>query len=259
VAIIALFAAPGCDSVAPAQTATGTSTTTANAAQTASNTRTDAAIAPNSDRPKLIYVHDAMCGWCYGFSPTIQAAHERWKADVDFEIVNGGLATGARAVPVAQTRDYIRGALQKVEAHAGVEFGEGFHELMNDGTYVYDSVPPARAIVTMRAQRPELAIPFAADVQRALFFHGQPLDAAATYRTILDSPRYRSVDVEEFLEAWRADSSLEAARADFERSRALGVRSFPTLILEDDEGRQVLPGTALTERGLDRVLARATP
>ncbi|MFW5658939.1 MAG: hypothetical protein ACOCZ8_03040, partial [Bacteroidota bacterium] len=39
---------------------------------------------------KVIYVYDALCGWCYGFSPNIQQLHDEFGDRVDFEVVSGG-------------------------------------------------------------------------------------------------------------------------------------------------------------------------
>ena len=195
--------------------------------------------APEAERLTLIYAHDPMCGWCYGFHPTIERLHQKWSGRIDFEILSGGLATGSRAVPIAQTRGYIQEALKRVEAHSGVKFGEAFYALMEEGTYVYDSVPPARAIAVFRQMSPERALPFAVDVQRALFHDGRPLDEAATYRAILQA--YPEVDAEQFIERWEDAASLKAAEEDFERAAALGVSSYPTLLIERDGQIEPIP------------------
>jgi putative protein-disulfide isomerase len=47
--------------------------------------------------------------------------------------------------------------------------------------------------------------------------------------------------------AWLTPETIAATQADFRRARALGVRSFPALLLETPEGiHQVSPGYAHT-------------
>ncbi len=47
-------------------------------------------------RGRIIYVNDALCGWCYGFSPVITAIHEKYKDELDFEVISGGMVTGSQ-------------------------------------------------------------------------------------------------------------------------------------------------------------------
>jgi putative protein-disulfide isomerase len=187
--------------------------------------------------PTLIYVFDAMCGWCYGFSPEIVEVEERFEGRIEVEVVSGGLATGDRAVPLHEARGYIRGALQDVEQRTGIEFGPGFRTMLDEGDYHYASLPPARAVAVFREMAPDRTVAFAADVQRALFYDGKPLDDAQTYRDILtDYP----VDTETFLARWTSEEATDMALQDFQRAQQLGARGFPTLIWKDASGTEFI-------------------
>ncbi|WP_260128811.1 hypothetical protein [Elizabethkingia anophelis] len=40
---------------------------------------------------KLIYIMDPLCGWCYGNSDNILELFEKYKNDIKFEILPGGM------------------------------------------------------------------------------------------------------------------------------------------------------------------------
>ncbi len=48
-----------------------------------------------SSTMKLIYVYDALCGWCYGFSPVITDFSARHASEFAVEVVSGGMVLGA--------------------------------------------------------------------------------------------------------------------------------------------------------------------
>lgn len=40
-------------------------------------------------KPLILYVYDAMCGWCYGFGPVVKKAAEVFADDFDFVAASG--------------------------------------------------------------------------------------------------------------------------------------------------------------------------
>ena len=42
-------------------------------------------------KPKLIYIGDPMCSWCYGFSNELSFIVEEYEDTVEFEMIMGGL------------------------------------------------------------------------------------------------------------------------------------------------------------------------
>ena len=76
---------------------------------------------------KLIYYFDALCGWCYGFSPVVSKLQETYKNKIDFEVISGGLFLGNRVGTVNDVAPYIKaGAYKSVESRTGVKFGKSF-------------------------------------------------------------------------------------------------------------------------------------
>ncbi len=77
-------------------------------------------------QPTVIYVYDALCGWCYGFSPLMQRLEAAYKDKVAFTVLSGGMVPPEHAQPVAAKAGYIAGAYKTVEEYTGVTFGAAY-------------------------------------------------------------------------------------------------------------------------------------
>jgi len=194
---------------------------------------------PAATHPELLYLHDPLCGWCYGLSPAIVRLQADFADRLDVSVLCGGMVVGDDAGPIAATWDYIRQALAEVETVTGVQFGEAFRALGEAGAYYYDSAPPSRAIVAFRliTQDPARTVAFAHVVQQALFRDGLDLNEAATYVPLL-APF--EVDAVEFTRRWTAPETAQAARQEFAAVARIGVQGFPTAVVRIGEQGYVL-------------------
>ena len=189
--------------------------------------------------PELLYLHDPLCGWCYGTSPAINELQAEFAGRLDVSVLCGGMVVGDDAGPIAETWDYLRQSLEEVETVTGVQFGEAFRALGEAGRYRYDSEPPSRAIVAFRqiTQDPARTVIFAHAVQQALFRDGLDLNETATYRPLL-APF--GVDAAEFERRWAAPETAQAARQEFAAVARIGVQGFPTAVVRVGEQGYVL-------------------
>lgn len=189
--------------------------------------------------PELLYLHDPLCGWCFGTSPAINQLQADFAGRLDVSVLCGGMVLGADAGPIADSWDYIRQALAEVETVTGVRFGEAFRALGAAGTYRYDSEPPSRAIVAFRqiTQDPARTVAFAHAVQQALFRDGYDLNALTTYEPLLES---FGLDIAEFGRRWAAPETAQAARQEFAAVARIGIQGFPTLVVRVGEQGYVL-------------------
>ena len=100
----------------------------------------------------ILYFYDALCGWCYGFSPVIQKLHQQFEDHFEFQIISGGLRLGEGVSPIGEVAPYIKaGAYQTVEERCGVKFGEAFIKgPMEKGDMILNSEPPAIALAIVK-------------------------------------------------------------------------------------------------------------
>ena len=182
---------------------------------------------------QLLYFHDALCGWCYGFSPVMN----EFAADhpgIDVRVVAGGMITGERIGPIGEVAGYIKSAYKVVEDRCNVKFGQGFlRGVLEPGTTVFTSIPAAVALAAVRQLKPAAQLSFSSAVQRAVYYDGiDPSDEAAYAMLAAE----RGIDTAAFVRTFRAAETRAAAAEDFVLSRRYGVTGFPTVVLQNDKG-----------------------
>ena len=182
---------------------------------------------------KIIYVYDALCGWCYGFSPVMEKFYQDHRAEVSFEVMSGGMITGSRIGPIGEVAPYIKWAYKEVEQATGVTFGKGFlDDVLEEGTTVFTSVPLGVALSVFKSHRPEEAVLFAGALQKAVYYDGIAPQDAAAYAPLAEA---FGINGKTFVGQMEQPEFLALAEADFQRSQQLGVSGFPTVFAEVDD------------------------
>lgn len=185
---------------------------------------------------KIIYAYDALCGWCYGFSPVI----EQLAADhpeVEFEVLSGGMVTGSRIGPIGTVAPYIKWAYKDVENATGVKFGEAFLKgVLEDGKAIFSSLKPGYALTVAKQLAPEKALAFAARLQKAVYFDGILPDHYASYGPLAADFGF---DPAQFVEQMQDAAIQRKTEEEFARVANLGVRGFPT-VFAAKEGKMTL-------------------
>ena len=182
---------------------------------------------------KIIYVYDALCGWCYGFSPVITDIEKKYRDRFDFEVISGGMVTGDRIGSIGEVAPYIKWAYKDVEKATGVNFGNTFlNETLEKGEAIFTSIEPAIALSIFKDFKKEDNIAFAGALQKAIYYDGiEPLNLEA-YGKI--AQRF-GLDSADFVSKMEDTYFKNLAYEDFKNAAAFGVRGFPTLIAEINE------------------------
>jgi putative protein-disulfide isomerase len=189
-------------------------------------------------KPKIIYVYDALCGWCYGFSPVIQKFAETNADKFQFEVVSGGMVTGQRVGPIGEIAPYIKKAYKEVEKGAGVKFGENFlKNILDDGKAIFSSLEPSIALSVFKSYFPDKAIEFAGVLQKAIYFDGIEPAKAESYLPYIKKYGIREDD---FLKKMKDPAFIEMTKKEFATSSQLGVTGFPTVFLVQGNEYQVI-------------------
>ena len=182
---------------------------------------------------KIIYVYDALCGWCYGFSSVMNQFYEKYKDSLQFEVISGGMITGNRIGSIGEVASYISWAYKDVENATNIRFGNNFlNKTLKEGTAIFTSIPPAIAMSVFKTLQPENAIQFAAALQKAIYYYGIEPENYDAYGKIATE---FGLNTSDFIAQMNNNSSIQNAEKDFEISHKLGVTGFPTIFLEVDE------------------------
>lgn len=185
------------------------------------------------EKLKLIYVYDALCGWCFGFSSVMSAFANKYQAEIEVQVVSGGMIRGERIGPIGEVAAYIKDAYKTVEESTGVQFGKAFLEdILEEGSAVFTSIPSSVALSVFKTLKPDSSLAYAEDLQKAIYVDGQrPLDLDA-YAT--RAAKY-GIDPIAFKEMMQQDTFIEMAEEDFTLAQQMGINGFPTIILHNGE------------------------
>jgi putative protein-disulfide isomerase len=185
----------------------------------------------------LHYIHDPLCGWCYGASPLVQAA----RGVLPVQAHGGGMMAGARRQRVTpQLRQYVMPHDQRIAQASGQPFGAAYVDgLLRDESAVFDSEPPITAVMAADALA-ERGLDLLARVQKAHYVEGKRI---ADFAVLRDLAVELGLEGDAFEHAFR---SLEGAatQAHIAQSRALltevGGQGFPTFVLQQDGQRALV-------------------
>lgn len=179
----------------------------------------------------LHYIHDPLCGWCYGAAPLVRAAREV----VDVKAHAGGMMTGRRRQMVSpQLRAYVMPHDRRIAQLTGQPFGEPYFEgLLRDTSAVFDSEPPITAVLAAD-QLGGRALDLLSRLQTAHYVEGRRV---SEQNVLIELAVSIGLEREPFVRAFDRISGAET-QAHMVESRALLARvggdGFPTFALEHD-------------------------
>lgn len=192
---------------------------------------------------KLIYVYDALCAWCYGYTPVMLQLQEQFAGEIEFEILSGGMLLDENHRPASILYNYMKSTHKQVQETAGVIFGTAFLEEYLQTEDIMDSGKPGIALTVFKEYQPEKAISFAHDMQVALNYDGKSLNDDKTYIEILE--KYK-ISAPEFLDKMKQDKYREETQEEFDQVKEWDIVGFPVVIMDDGEklhlvGRGFMP------------------
>ena len=127
----------------------------------------------------ILYVMDAYCGWCWGFSERLGEFEAANRHRVAFTAISGGLFVGERAKPIA-AYPHIHEANAHIARLTGAVFGDAYNGLLKDGHLVMDSVAAGAGLAVLRVHAPTRAVHWAHELQAAFYDRGLSLSDPAT-------------------------------------------------------------------------------
>lgn len=179
---------------------------------------------------QLHYLHDPLCGWCYGAAPLVAAA----RRVLPVVAHAGGMMAGGNRQPVTpQLRAFVLPHDQRIAQLSGQPFGEAYRDrLLRDSTAVLDSEPPITAMLAAEQLRPGGGLDLLARLQVAHYQHGQRI---ADEAVLQQQAVALGLAPAAFAAAYAACRGA-VTQAHLRDSRALlarvGGQGFPTLVLD---------------------------
>ena len=180
-------------------------------------------------RDTLIYVHDPMCSWCWGFEPTRKIIFEAIAGRMQIRRMVGGLAADSdQPMP-----DSMRLALQQTwrrieQIIPGTRFNHAFWDDCSPRRSTY---PANRAVIAAREQDESFDPLMTARIQQAYYLEAKnPSDNPVLVELAADI----GLDVERFAQSLESDALQQRLLAEIDNARAMGIDSFPSLAVQKD-------------------------
>jgi len=173
----------------------------------------------------LYYVHDPMCSWCWAFRPTLEALLRSLPPAVRVEKLLGGLAPDSDEPMAKAMRERLQQTWRQIEETVpGTHFNFAFwqHNTPRRSTY-----PACRAVIAARDQGADDAMLEA--IQHAYYREARnPSDV----ETLLELAVETGLDRDRFAKALESPDIQQRLEQEMQRAEAIGVDSYPSLVLE---------------------------
>jgi putative protein-disulfide isomerase len=179
-------------------------------------------------KPRLLYIFDPLCGWCYGISGELSKIETHYKDQMEFDAFTGGMVLSDRTGPIAEMQHYILPGIKRIEEMSDMQFGQKYKELVQEGSYFCDSEPACVAFQVIKTLKPEHTLNAAHDILNAHFKDGKNLNKAETYLELLDNYQ---ISEDEFLTKFSDRELIKQTYQEFNFVHQLGISGFPSLVL----------------------------
>jgi predicted DsbA family dithiol-disulfide isomerase len=205
----------------------------------------------------LYYVTDPICSHCWALEPVLRRFVEQYGEYFNFRTVMGGLLEKWHDGPI----DPANGIYKPADV-AGHWREVGEHTRMPiDGSLMIDnpvqsSFPPSRVFKIIQQNYNETkAFEFLRRAREALFVFNRNISDESELIKIVNEI---GLDGESILNASEQQAGIQLLNADFELTRNLGARAFPTIVMinEENKGIKIVGGRPLESyvEGLHQVL-----
>ncbi len=184
--------------------------------------------------PGLIYVYDPMCSWCWAFRPALATLREQLPKAFEFTSLLGGLAPDSDEAMPETLRTTLQATWRRIQQRVpDTEFNFAF---WTDCQPRRSTWPACRAVIA--AARFDQADAMTLGIQQAYYLQARnPSDED----TLIDIADNLGIDRDAFAEQLHAEATATELQRQIARTHALGVSSFPALVLDLDGSRWPIP------------------
>jgi putative protein-disulfide isomerase len=182
----------------------------------------------------LIYVHDPMCSWCWGFSDVYQQLVEQLPEEVDVLRLLGGLAPDSDVPMPESMQAMLQQAWQRIETM--IPDKQFNFDFWNQCVPRRSTYPACRAVIAAREQGDQYDVIMTQAIQQAYYQQARnPSDDA----TLIELAGEIGLDQQRFASQLLDTKIHQQLLDEINTARSIGIDSFPSLVLE--HGGQYYP------------------
>ena len=187
------------------------------------------------DDSQLYYLHDPMCSWCWGFSPTWNKVKEALEDKVKVTYLLGGLALDNDEDMTLQTQDYVQSNWRRIEEKIpGTKFNYDFWIKCKPRRSTY---PACRAVISARIQNPDCETSMIRAIQKCYYLDAQnPSNEDVLVSLAIEL----GLDAEKFQLDLRSEKVNKMLFAEISLAKSLGMSRMPSLSLQTGRGLRAI-------------------
>jgi len=188
------------------------------------------------DDAALIYIHDPMCSWCWGFRPTFGELCTRLPTHLDVVWLLGGLAPDSDQPMPAEMQAYLQSTWQRIQQRIpGTRFNFDFWHKCRPRRSTW---PACRAVIAARTLNPSMQMPMVRAIQHAYYLEARnPSDTG----TLIALAEGLGLDPGAFAERLGAPQTQAELAEEISQARRMGADSFPSLRLRIGRSHWPIP------------------
>ncbi|MDV6348230.1 DsbA family protein [Nitrosomonas sp. Is35] len=176
--------------------------------------------------PRIFYIHDPMCSWCYAFNRSWAALQQALPRDMEIVYLVGGLAPDTTEPMPLATQKMVQQAWQRIEQTVpGVHFNWDF---WSRNTPIRSTYPACRAVLAAKKQRAEAEPEMIRAIQTAYYQQAKNPSLPETLQACADEV---GLDAETFSEDLKSPAIESELQQQMQRARSMEVYSYPSLRL----------------------------
>ena len=174
----------------------------------------------------LIYVHDPMCSWCWGFRPTFERLCDALSGEATVVRLLGGLAADSDQPMPAELQATLQDTWRRIQQRIP---GTGFNfDFWRDAKPRRSTWPACRAVIAARRLDGDAEEPMIDAIQRAYYLQARnPSDDG----TLIALASQLGLDGDRFAHLLNARETHAVLAAEIAQARQMGANSFPSLRL----------------------------
>ncbi len=187
------------------------------------------------DDSQLYYLHDPMCSWCWGFSPTWNKVKEALEDKVKVTYLLGGLALDNDEDMTLQTQNYVQSNWRRIEEKIpGTKFNYDFWIKCKPRRSTY---PACRAVISARIQNPDCETSMIRAIQKCYYLDAQnPSNEDVLVSLAIEL----GLDAEKFQLDLRSEKVNKMLFAEISLAKSLGMSRMPSLSLQTGRGLRAI-------------------
>jgi len=178
-------------------------------------------------KPKIYYVYDPLCGWCFAYAPIMEKLAQEFKDQVEFVVIPGGMIVGEHVRPIGEIAPYLLQAIPELEEISGVKMGAPYIAMIKEGSYVASSYEPSLAMVVFKSFNTGRDVEYAHKVQQSYFIQAKDIMGDSLYT---DLAREFDISPEEFMKRMSDTSYHTKTQDHFNFAAYLNTKGFPALV-----------------------------